>query len=201
MYVKDQLVLDRDLDHDALFLKKNPNPLTKKYKEIFKCHGEYLNTDNDSRGMYLVAERYDLLDEDRSYKHFFKRFHTDSRYCEKLMSLIGAKSTNFAVAGSNVYDIDNKTLEFNNVTMTVEEFTRFHPTGNYLLVCKCIIKNNCTQLIPIFEGQFLNNVNCHKWAVVYAYELYSDEEYRQLKVDNPDLYKDQFKNGELITER
>lgn len=172
MYIDEQLVVNKAYYREDCFLKKNPNPLTKKYKEIFKCNGEYLNTDNDARGMYLVAEKYNLLDEDRSYKHFFKKYYGTSDYCNQLLGRLESfTQVPHFIAQSKLSTLDNLEQEFPNVKMSVQEFAKFRPKGNFLLIAKPVIKNRCKFWIPVFDGQFLNNINCHKWAVVDAYQL------------------------------
>ena len=177
MYIDEQLIEEKR-NHQEFFKQACPNPLKKKVYKLLRCNGKYLNRDNWERGLYLIAQKYDLfgknklLGTDRSFKTFFENYYRDeSNFKNKILNEVEAKLDYSADCDIILRDRHGEELYFSNPCMTVEEFARLNPQGNYLLVTKCKIKNNCQQCIPVFEGRYLNNCNAHYWAVINAYKL------------------------------
>lgn len=181
MYIKYDLLEDK-IDHKDYFKKACPNPLKKKVNKLLRINGKYLNKDNWPRGLYLVAEKYNLfgkyapLGRDRSYKLFFENWYNDPiGFQNKILELVGAESVDNHICQITMTDANGSCIEYSEPSMTVEEFARLNPKGNFLLITKCKIKNNCKQCIPVFDGRFLNNCNAHYWAVVGCLKLKNQE--------------------------
>ena len=177
MYIETELIEDH-IKHGTYFKPACPNPLKKKVYKLVRTNGKYLNRDNWERGLYLVAEKYNMfgkdkiLGRDRTFKTFFENYYRDPiNFKDKILNEAGAEYVNYAAHEVIMRDSKDSEFIYNMTTMTVEEFTRLNPTGNYFLVVKCKIKNRCIQCIPVFDGRFLNNCNAHYWAVLEVYKL------------------------------
>lgn len=171
MYVNENVIDGKEIDkHDEHFTPNCPNPYTKKYRKKFGVCGEYLNKDNWQRGAYILDAKYKKLENDQKlYHQYFENFDI-AKFMQRYFIPENKLDLESLTSKLQIGNLD-KQIQFDDVYFDVEEFCKYFPQGDYVLETKAIFENACTQIIPVFDGKYQNNINCHKWAVINAYKI------------------------------